>query len=73
MILDHGLFWVSWSRDETFSIDGDVSNDTISDSIIAQGLETHSWGGLIQTDGGIKLFKSTTSPGIPKSMTFRPL
>ncbi|KAG8741939.1 hypothetical protein FRC10_002250 [Ceratobasidium sp. 414] len=44
--------------DETFSINGDVSNITISDSIIAQGLETHSCGGLIQTDGGVSIIRS---------------
>ncbi|KAG8763592.1 hypothetical protein FRC12_008484 [Ceratobasidium sp. 428] len=53
MIFDH--ISVSWGRDETFSINGDVANITISDSIIAQGLETHSCGGLIQTStGGVK-------------------
>ncbi|CAE6405735.1 unnamed protein product [Rhizoctonia solani] len=41
MIFDHVS--VSWGRDETFSINGDVSNITISDSIIARGLETHSY------------------------------
>ncbi|KAF9870584.1 pectate lyase C [Colletotrichum karsti] len=56
MIFDHVS--VSWGRDETFSINGDVSNVTISDTIIAQGLETHSCGGLMQTDGGISLFRN---------------
>ncbi|KAF9013974.1 polysaccharide lyase family 1 protein [Cyathus striatus] len=56
MIFDHVS--VSWGRDETFSINGDVSNITISDSIIAQGLETHSCGGLIQTDGGVSIIRS---------------
>ncbi|KAG8743530.1 hypothetical protein FRC12_015042 [Ceratobasidium sp. 428] len=57
MIFDH--ISVSWGRDETFSINGDVSNITISDSIIAQGLETHSCGGLMQTDtGGISIIRS---------------
>lgn len=56
MIFDH--ISVSWGRDETFSINGDVSNVTISDSIIAQGLETHSCGGLIQTDGGVSIIRS---------------
>ncbi|QRV90669.1 pectate lyase [Ceratobasidium sp. AG-Ba] len=50
MVFDH--ISVSWGRDETFSINGGVSNVTISDSIIAQGLETHSCGGLMQTDTG---------------------
>ncbi|KAG6860934.1 hypothetical protein C0995_005889 [Termitomyces sp. Mi166 len=52
MIFDHVS--VSWGRDKTFSINGDVSNVTIFNSIIAQGLQTHSCGGLIQTDGGVK-------------------
>ncbi|KAB8277608.1 putative pectate lyase C [Aspergillus minisclerotigenes] len=56
MIFDHVS--VSWGRDETFSINGDVSNVTIQNSIIAQGLETHSCGGLIQTDGGVSLFRN---------------
>ncbi|WYZ42384.1 hypothetical protein EsH8_VI_000083 [Colletotrichum jinshuiense] len=56
MIFDHVS--VSWGRDETFSISGDVSNVTIADSIIAQGLETHSCGGLMQTDGGVSLFRN---------------
>lgn len=56
MIFDHVS--VSWGRDETFSINGDVSNVTISDSIIAQGLQTHSCGGLIQTSGGVSIIRS---------------
>ncbi|QRV75869.1 pectate lyase [Ceratobasidium sp. AG-Ba] len=57
MIFDH--ISVSWGRDETFSINGDVSNITISDSIIAQGLETHSCGGLMQTNtGGVSIIRS---------------
>ncbi|BAE61182.1 unnamed protein product [Aspergillus oryzae RIB40] len=56
MIFDHVS--VSWGRDETFSINGDVSNVTIQNSIIAQGLETHSCGGLMQTDGGVSLFRN---------------
>ncbi|KAG6887697.1 hypothetical protein C0992_011153, partial [Termitomyces sp. T32_za158] len=56
MIFDHVS--VSWGRDETFSINGDVSNITISDSIIAQGLQTHSCGGLIQTNGGVSIIRS---------------
>ncbi|RYP18276.1 hypothetical protein DL765_003996 [Monosporascus sp. GIB2] len=53
MIFDHVS--VSWGRDETFSISGAVHNVTIQDSIVAQGLETHSCGGLIQTDYGVSL------------------
>ncbi|KAL0577870.1 hypothetical protein V5O48_004106 [Marasmius crinis-equi] len=56
MIFDHVS--VSWGRDETFSINGDVSNVSIQDSIIAQGLDTHSCGGLIQTDGGVSIIRS---------------
>ncbi|KAI0192466.1 fibronectin [Astrocystis sublimbata] len=56
MIFDHVS--VTWGRDETFSISGDVSNVTIQDSIIGQGLDTHSCGGLIQTDGGVSLFRN---------------
>ncbi|KAL6918556.1 hypothetical protein ACHAPO_008471 [Fusarium lateritium] len=56
IILDHVS--VSWGRDETFSINGDVTNVTIQDSIIAQGLVSHSCGGLMQTDGGVSLFRN---------------
>ena len=56
MIFDHVS--VSWGRDETFSVSGKVSNVTIQNSIVAQGLETHSCGGLIQTDGGVSLFRN---------------
>lgn len=56
MIFDHVS--VSWGRDETFSINGDASNITVQNSIIAQGLETHSCGGLMQTDGGVSLFRN---------------
>ncbi|KAL1647802.1 hypothetical protein SLS58_002603 [Diplodia intermedia] len=57
MIFDH--ISVTWGRDETFSISGDVANITIQNSIIGQGLETHSCGGLMQTeDGGVSLFRN---------------
>ncbi|KAI0803948.1 fibronectin [Xylaria sp. FL0064] len=56
MIFDHVS--VTWGRDETFSINGDVTNVTIQNSIIGQGLDTHSCGGLMQTDGGISLFRN---------------
>ncbi|KEY70576.1 hypothetical protein S7711_02726 [Stachybotrys chartarum IBT 7711] len=49
---------VSWGRDETFSVSGSAQNVTIQDSIIAQGLQTHSCGGLMETDGGISLFRN---------------
>ncbi|KAI0018448.1 pectate lyase C [Xylariomycetidae sp. FL0641] len=56
MIFDHVS--VSWGRDETFSISGDAANVTIQDSIIGQGLATHSCGGLMQTDNGVSLFRN---------------
>jgi hypothetical protein len=56
MIFDH--ITASWGRDETFSISGDVSNITIQSAIISQGLQTHSAGGLIQTDGGVSILRS---------------
>jgi pectate lyase len=56
MIFDHVS--ISWGRDENFSINGPVSNVTIQNSIIAQGLDTHSCGGLIQTDGGVSILRS---------------
>jgi hypothetical protein len=59
MIFDHVS--VSWGRDETFSISGStVGNITIQNSIIGQGLETHSCGGLMQTavGHGISLFRN---------------
>lgn len=57
MIFDHVS--VSWGRDETFSISGtDISNITIQNSLISQGLLSHSAGGLIQTDGGVTLYRN---------------
>ncbi|GAO28411.1 LamG-like jellyroll fold domain-containing protein [Geofilum rubicundum] len=61
MIFDHVS--VSWGRDETFSISWDnkgtePSNITIQNSIIAQGLLNHSAGGLVQTNGGVSLFRN---------------
>ncbi|MDR0351890.1 MAG: Ig-like domain-containing protein, partial [Opitutaceae bacterium] len=60
MIFDHVS--ASWGRDETFSISPDsgatAERFTIQDCIIAQGLQTHSCGGLIQTDGGVSIFRS---------------
>lgn len=43
---------VTWGRDENFSINagGKADNITIQNSIIGQGLQNHSCGGLIQTD-----------------------
>ncbi|KAJ3037143.1 hypothetical protein HDV00_002025 [Rhizophlyctis rosea] len=56
MIFDHVS--VAWGRDETFSINGDVRNVTIQESIVSGGLEPHSCGGLIQTDGGVSILRS---------------
>jgi autotransporter-associated beta strand protein len=61
MIFDHVS--VSWGRDETFSISWDgkgtePTNITIQNSIIAQGLLAHSAGGLIQTGGGVTLYRN---------------
>ncbi|HEU0172733.1 MAG TPA: Ig-like domain-containing protein [Blastocatellia bacterium] len=55
MIFDHVS--VSWGRDETFSISGAPSNVTVQDSIIAQGLFSHSAGGLLQTSGGVSIVR----------------
>ncbi|KAI0841190.1 polysaccharide lyase family 1 protein [Hypoxylon sp. FL0890] len=56
MIFDHVS--VAWGRDETFSINGAVHNVTVQNTIIGQGLETHSCGGLMQSDYGISLFRN---------------
>lgn len=61
MIFDHVS--VSWGRDETFSISWDgkgaePANITIQNSIIAQGLLAHSAGGLVQTNGGVTLYRN---------------
>ncbi len=57
MIFDHVS--VSWGRDETFSVSGSTCiNITIQNSVIAQGLLSHSAGGLIQTDGGVTLYRN---------------
>jgi Pectate lyase len=57
MIFDHVS--VSWGLDENFSISGkDPQNITIQNSIIGQGLLPHSCGGLIQTKGGVTLFRN---------------
>ena len=57
MIFDH--LSDSWGRDETFSCNGAglITNITIQSCIIAQGLQTHSAGGLIQTDGGVSILR----------------
>jgi pectate lyase len=61
MIFDHVS--VSWGLDENFSISWDnkgtePTDITIQNSIISQGLQTHSCGGLIQTNGGVTLFRN---------------
>ncbi len=61
MIFDH--ISALWGRDETFSISWDnkgtePTNITIQNSIIGQGLQTHSCGGLIQTNGGVTQFRN---------------
>lgn len=61
MIFDH--LSVLWGQDENFSVNWDSKNIkprniTIQNSIIGQGLQTHSCGGLIQTDGGVTLFRN---------------
>ena len=61
MIFDH--LSVLWGRDECFSINWDnkgtePADITIQNSIIGQGLQTHSCGGLIQTVGGVTLYRN---------------
>ncbi len=60
MIFDH--LSVLWGRDENFSVNPDNKADlgsiTIQNSIIGQGLQDHSCGGLIQTDGGVTLYRN---------------
>ncbi|MDE6127465.1 MAG: fibronectin type III domain-containing protein, partial [Muribaculaceae bacterium] len=61
MIFDHCS--VFWGRDENFSVNWDnkgsqPGNITIQNSIIGQGLQSHSCGGLIQTDGGVTLYRN---------------
>ena len=61
MIFDH--LSVLWGRDENFSISWDNKGTsphdiTIQNSIIGQGLQSHSCGGLIQTEGGVTLFRN---------------
>ncbi|MBQ0058161.1 MAG: autotransporter-associated beta strand repeat-containing protein [Bacteroidales bacterium] len=59
MIFDHCSF--SWGLDETFSINpdghGDMRNVTIQNTIVGQGLMTHSAGGLMQADS-ITLYRN---------------
>ncbi len=53
VILDHVS--ASWGEDETLSVTGDVTNVTVQNSIIAEGLkDTHQYGSLVnsETAGG---------------------
>ncbi len=61
MIFDH--LSVLWGRDECFSVSWDnkgtePADITIQNSIIGQGLQSHSCGGLIQTSGGVTLYRN---------------
>ncbi|MES2925055.1 MAG: Ig-like domain-containing protein [Verrucomicrobiota bacterium] len=57
LIFDH--ISTSWGRDETFSISGDTAiRITLQDCLIAQGLRIHSAGGLMQTSGGVSIFRT---------------
>ncbi len=63
MIFDHCS--ITWAKDECFSINPDgkgtrPKNITIQNSIIGQGLQNHSCGGLIQTDisNGCTIFRN---------------
>ena len=59
MIFDHTS--ISWGLDENFSVNNDpgvtISNITLQSSIVSQGLQTHSAGGLIQTEGGVSIYR----------------
>lgn len=55
MMFDHVS--ASWGRDETFSLSGTPSNITLQDCIIGQGLLLHSAGSLMQTSGGVSIFR----------------
>ncbi|WP_200978978.1 pectate lyase [Echinicola sp. 20G] len=53
MIFDHVS--ITWGRDGTFDLNGEVKDVTLQHSIIGQGLQTHSTGGLIQPSGGVSI------------------
>ncbi|CAM3515355.1 polysaccharide lyase family 1 protein [Kibdelosporangium persicum] len=53
-IFDHVS--VSWGRDENFSINNSTGI-TVQNSIIAEGLDPHSCGGLVQSDG-VTIYRS---------------
>ena len=56
MMFDHVS--ASWGRDETFSLSGTPSNITLQDCIIGEGLLIHSAGSLMQTSGGVSIFRT---------------
>ena len=61
MIFDH--ISAAWGLDENFSINWDNKgyepyNITIQNSIIGQGIMPHACGGLIQSNGGISLYRN---------------
>ena len=61
MIFDH--ISAAWGLDENFSINWDDKgyepyNITIQNSIIGQGIMPHACGGLIQSNGGISLYRN---------------
>ncbi|BCD98628.1 hypothetical protein MARGE09_P2829 [Marinagarivorans cellulosilyticus] len=60
IIFDHVS--LSWGRDGNFDVNPDsgkvISNITLQDSIIAQGLQTHSTGGLMVANGGASIIRS---------------
>lgn len=61
MIFDH--ISATWGLDENFSINWDSKgfepyNITIQNSIIGQGIMVHACGGLIQTNGGVTLYRN---------------
>jgi len=58
MMFDH--LSLAWGLDENFSVNWDgkgtePADITIQNSIIGQGIMSHSAGGLIQTDGGVSI------------------
>lgn len=57
MIFDHCS--ISWGRDETFSINApNALRITIQNCMNTQGILVHSAGGLIQTNGGVTLYRN---------------
>ena len=58
MIFDH--LSIAWGLDENFSVNWDGKGTepgdiTIQNSIIGQGIMSHSAGGLIQTNNGVSI------------------